>query len=186
MRVKVAAILCVLFLFSGCKNADAPLDKALALRNRLLDSNGCSFQATITADYGEKVYTFEMDCKTDKEGNLIFSVTEPDTIAGITGKMTAAGGAITFDEKVLAFQAMADGQISPVTAPWLFIKTLRSGYLNGCTAGENSFDISIDDSYEEDALHLNIRVENDLPVASEIFWQGRRVLTLVVENFAYL
>ncbi|MBQ5607614.1 MAG: hypothetical protein IIU86_01150 [Oscillospiraceae bacterium] len=186
MRVKVAAILCVLFLFSGCNNADAPLDKALALRNRILDSNGCSFRVNITADYVEKVYVFGMDCEADKEGNLTFSVTEPDTIAGITGKITTAGGAITFDDKVLAFKTMADGQITPVTAPWLFINTLRSGYLNGCTEGENSFEISIDDSYEEDALRLNIRVENDLPVFGEIFWQGRRLLTLTVEDFAYL
>ncbi len=186
MRAKVAAILCVVFLISGCKSSGDALDRALSLRNRLLDSDGCTFHAQITADYGEKIYTFGMDCKTDKEGNLKFSVTDPSTIAGITGKITTAGGAITFDDKVLAFQTMADGQVTPVTAPWLFIKTLRSGYLNGCTDGENGFEISIDDSYEEDALHLNILVENDLPVAGEIFWQGRRVLTLTVEEFTYM
>jgi len=33
---------------------------------------------------------------------------------------------------------------------------------------------------------LSIRVVNDLPVAGEIFWKGRRILTLLVEDFTYL
>lgn len=186
MRLKVVAIVCVILLLSGCKGANAPTDKALALRNRILDSNGCSFHAAVTADYGEKIHTFSMDCVTDKEGNLTFTVTEPITIAGITGKITAMGAGITFDDKVLAFQSIVDDQVTPVVAPWLFIKTLRSGYLRDCSDSENGYEITIDDSYAEDALRLNIRIQDDLPVAGEIFWKGRRVLTLLVETFTYL
>lgn len=186
MRGRLVAVLCVVILLAGCKNSGAPLDRALALRNKILDSNGCSFHTTVTADYGEKIYVFSMDCKTDKDGNLTFSVTEPATIAGITGKISSAGGAITFDDQVLAFQTMADGQITPVTAPWVFMNTLRSGYMKACTETDNGMEISIDDSYAEDALHLSIIAEDDVPVSAEIFWQGRRVLTLSVESFTYL
>jgi len=156
------------------------------LRNKLLDSNGCSFRAVITADYGEKVYEFSMDCATDKEGNLTFLVTEPATIAGISGKISEKGGAVTFDDKVLAFQTIADGQVTPVTAPWLFMKTLRSGYIKGCTQDESNFLISIDDSYAENDLRLNITVEKNLPASGEIFWKGRRVMTVLVDDFVYL
>ncbi len=186
MRLRLAAVLMVFVFLSGCSGGSAPLDRALSLRSKILSSNGCSFRAGITADYGDKVYTFSMDCQTDKEGNLTFSVIEPGTIAGITGKVSNRGGAITFDDKVLAFQTMADGQVTPVTGPWLFMKALRSGYINGCTDGEGKFQISIDDSYEENALRLNVWIENHLPVSAEIFWQGRRVLTLSVEDFTYL
>ncbi|MBQ8359465.1 MAG: hypothetical protein IJX37_06100 [Oscillospiraceae bacterium] len=162
------------------------MDRAISLRNKILSSDGCSFRATVTADYGEQIYVFAMDCKTDKAGNLTFTVTEPATIAGITGKITGTGGAITFDGQVLAFQTIADGQVTPVTAPWLFMKTLRSGYLKDTSAAENGFEISIDDSYEEDVFQLCIRTEGEIPVFGEIYWQGRRVLTLTVENFAFL
>ena len=87
---------------------------------------------------------------------------------------------------MLAFQTIADGQVTPVTAPWLLIKTLKSGYLRDCTDTENGYKISIDDSYEAEALRLQIYIEKDLPVSGEIFWKGRRVLTLTVENFKYL
>ena len=186
MRLLIASILCITVLLSGCSHANAPTDKALALRNRILDSNGCSFSATITADYGEKVYQFSMDCVSDSEGNLTFSVVEPTSIAGITGKITDSGAGITFDNKVLAFPTIADGQVTPVTAPWLLIKTLRSGFLRGCTTGEESYQIIIDDTYAEEALRLHIFVENGVPAESEIFWKERRILTVSVENFNYL
>lgn len=186
MRVKLISILCVVFIFAGCKNTNSPLENAMALREHVVKSNGCSFLSTVTADYGDKLYTFSMECRTDKEGNMAFTVTKPITLTGIAGKIDTAGGAITFDDKVLAFQTIADGQVTPVTAPWLLIKTLRSGYLRDCTDTENGYKISIDDSYETDALRLVIYVEENLPVAGEIFWKGRRVLTLTVESFTYL
>lgn len=186
MRVKFVSLICVVFILTGCKNANSFMENTVSLRESITKSNGCSFSATITADYGEKLYAFSMDCQTDKDGNMSFAVMEPATLAGITGRIDASGGAITFDDKVLAFQAIADGQITPVTAPWLLIKSLRSGYLRDCTDTENGYLISIDDSYAEDALRLNIYVQKNLPVSGEIFWKGRRVLTLTVDNFTYL
>lgn len=186
MRWKALKVLCVVFILCGCKKANGPLDNAINLRNRILQSNGCSFSAEVTADYGEKLYAFSMNCICDKEGNLAFSVTKPETIAGITGKVSATGGALTFDDKVLAFQTIADGQITPVTAPWLMLKTLRGGYINGCTSENDGYWISVDDSYQEDALRLNILINNDVPVKGEIFWKGRRVMSVDVENFTYL
>ena len=66
------------------------------------------------------------------------------------------------------------------------MKALRSGYMNGCTAENDGFWIYVNDSYQEDALRLNVFVKNNLPVNGEIFWQGRRVMSVVVENFTYL
>ena len=186
MRIRLAAVACIFVLLSGCKGAEESLQRAMALRSRVLNGNGCSFSATVTADYGEQIYVFKMDCQTDREGNLTFSVTEPATIAGITGKITGTGGAITFDDKVLAFQTIADGQVTPVTAPWLFIKTLRSGYLKDTTAADEGFTITIDDSYEEESFQLRIHTKGDLPTFAELFWQGRRILTLNVEDFTIL
>lgn len=186
MRVRLAAILCVLLILTGCSRGDGAIDDVISLRNKLLRSNGCSFRTTVNADYGDRVYVFTMDCEADKEGNLTFTVTEPATIAGINGKINGTGGAITFDDQVLAFQTIADGQVTPVTAPWLLIKTLRGGYLKDCAAVNGGLAISIDDSYKEESFHLSIVTKEDQPTSAEIFWQGRRVLTLSVENFTFL
>ena len=186
MRVKLAAILCVAIILCGCKNSSDSLKEGMALRREILESSGCSFHSTITADYGEKVYVFQMDCKTDKEGTLQFEVTAPATISGITGNVDNEGGAITFDDKVLAFQTLADGQVTPATAPWLMMKTLRSGYIRDAVATENGFEVSIDDTYKEDALRLVIGIVDNKPATAEIYWQSRRILTVTVEDFVFL
>lgn len=186
MRAVTAILLCVVLFMTGCANPNAPIDNALKLRNEIESANGCAFAATVTADYGENVYVFSMDCTTDKEGNLSFTVTAPDTISGITGKISAGGGTLTFDDKVLAFQTMADGVVTPVTAPWILMKTLKSGYLKSCAENDTGFEISADDSYAEGSLHLNIAAKDNLPSSAEIFWNGRRILTVSVENFRYL
>ena len=44
--------------------------------------------------------------------------------------------------------------------------------------------LTIDDSYEEDALTLDIWLNGqDIPIRAEILYDGRRILTLEIENF---
>ena len=186
MRSVIVIFTCFIILLTGCSNVNAPIDKAISLRNQIECSNGCAFLATVTADYGDELYAFSMDCVTDKEGNLAFTVITPDTISGITGRISAKGGELVFDNNVLGFQTMADGMLTPVVAPWIFIRTLKSGYLKGCAEIDTGFEILADDSYADGALHLCIVVEESLPKIAEIFWNGRRILTISVENFRYL
>lgn len=183
-------LLCLLILISilcGCRNGKEELEGALALRQRLLNSDGCAFSAEITADYGEELYQFTVDCHGDKQGNLAFSVVAPESIAGITGKITELGGSLTFDDVVLAFPPMADGQFTPAAAPWIFLKTLRSGYIVSSTSEGSLTYLQIDDSYSNEALHLDIWLnEEQNPVRGEILWQGRRILSLSVKDFKIL
>lgn len=184
---KGLALLMTAVLLTGCFGANSGLDRAMTLRAKLLAAGGCCFDVTVTADYGDKVYTFGMYCQTDNAGNLTFQVTEPESIAGITGTVSDTGGKLTFDDNALAFDLLADGQVTPVSAPWLLVHTLRSGYLTACTAEGEGLRVSIDDSYADDALHLDIWLDGeDLPTEAEIQWQGRRILSLQVRNFGYL
>lgn len=181
---RIVAALCLLVLLTGCTGSDEALDRAMAMRAKLLACETCSFDAQITADYGDKTYTFAMNCVADSQGAVTFTVTEPQTIAGITGTVSAAGGKLTFDGQALSFQLMADGLITPVTGPWILLKTLRSGYLTSCGAEGENLRLAIDDSYADDALHLDIWLgQDDLPIRGEILWQGRRLVSIDVKNF---
>ena len=121
MRVFVSA-LCIVFFLVGCGNRNEPLNHAMELRNKFQSSNGCKFNAEISADYGDKIYQFLMECQVDKNGDLTFCVKEPVSISGITGVIRNEKGSIVFDDRVLGFQTIADEQITPVTAPWIMIK----------------------------------------------------------------
>ena len=185
MKRFVAAVLFVFFL-TGCKDSNASLERGLALRERMQQA-GCSFTAKVTADYGDKLYCFTMQCTSDTAGTVTFRVTEPESISGISGSISGTGGCLTFDETVLAFDLLADGELSPVSAPWLLVKTLRGGYLRACTKKAENLCLVVDDSYEEDALQLDILLNSDdLPQQAEILWQGRRVLSITVEDFVFV
>ena len=180
-------ILLLIGMLTGCGSSRTGIERALCLRESLLKGKGCTFIAVVTADYGDKLYTFTMKNTVDTNGDLTFEVVSPDTIAGITGKIENEKGALTFDKEVLAFSLLTDDQISPVSAPWLFIKTLRSGYIHGCESLESGMRIQIDDSYDDDALQLDIWTDSsDIPIRGEILFRGRRIITLDVENFTIL
>ena len=179
---RIALVLAALLL-CGCAADDGQLDRAMNLRAQMV-AKEVSFDARIVADYGDKTYEFAMQCRADTDGTLNFSVTEPETIAGISGSVSAAGGKLTFEDTALAFELMADGQLSPVSAPWVLVRTLRSGYLNSCCMEEGMLRVSIDDSYDDDPLHLEIWMdEQDVPKEAEVYWQGRRLLSISVSNF---
>ena len=109
---------------------------------------------------------------------------KPESIAFISGKLDGRDGALTFEETALYFPMLADNQLSPISAPWLLVKTLRGGCLTSAgTAGEYTR-LSIDDSYADDALHLDIWLDKqNAPIKAEILFRERKILSLDVKNF---
>lgn len=176
-------ILCVCLLVMGlfgCAGDGGEMEQAMCLRSAVLQAQSCSFSLQMVADYGDMTYEFSMDCVADSMGNVHFTVTAPETIAGITGNLTADGGNLTFDDTVLYIPMLTDDQITPVSAPWLLMKTLRSGCITSCADGR----VTIDDSYADDALKLDIFLdEGGMPKTVEIYWKNRRILVLTVTSF---
>lgn len=179
------AFLLVICVLSGCSQENDQLKQATELRNSILTSGSCSFEAVITADYGDVIYTFQMGCNADRDGNLSFSVTDPETIAGITGQISKDNAALTFDDKILGFPMLTDGQLAPVSAPWIFYNALRSGYMTGCSSTNEGLCLYIDDSFEELPLHLEIYTDSKLqPIHADFFWNQQRILSADIRNFS--
>ena len=100
---RILPLLLPVLLLCGCNGADAEMERAMTLRSKML-ARGVSFETVITADYGDKLHSFSVSCVADEQGNLTFTVLQPEVIAGITGKITAAGGKLTFDDAASAFR----------------------------------------------------------------------------------
>ena len=181
------ALIVSLLILSGCGGNTADLDGVLALRSRLLNAAGCSFGAAVHADYGKDIHSFTLECKADEKGKVEFSVKEPTSISGISGTVSAEGGKLTFDDQALAFELLADGQLSPISAPWVLMKALRGGYIDACGMDGELMMATLNDSYADDALRVDVWLRSDgMPVGAEIYWQGRRILSIEVKNFQLL
>ena len=186
--MKKCAIFCLLLLvLSGCSAVPDEMEAGLQLRSRLLQASECTFSASITADYGDQLHTFSMNCNADAKGNLRFTITDPQTISGISGSLSGDGGQLVFEDTALHFPLLAEQQLSPISAPWILMKTLRSGYLTSGSTENGCVRLSVDDSYEEDPLRLDILLdENRLPKQADILYQGRRILSVAITNLRIL
>lgn len=180
---RMLLLLWVCILLCGCQASDKSMDNALQLRAALSGAE-CSFDANITADYEDYLYTFTLQCQYDPQGVLTFTVKSPETIAGISGRISPEGGKLEFDDTALAFHLLADEQLSPVSGPYIMLKALTGGYITSAGADGEYTRVTVNDSYAEDALVLDVWLdEKNIPVQAEILWKNRRILTIRVENF---
>ena len=180
---RLMSILLWVALLSGCAR-EGDLEDVLSLRSQLLASP-CSFDTRITADYGDMVYLFSLHCDASPDGSVRFQVTSPESIVGIGGSLSADGGKLTFDDTALAFGLLADGQISPVGAPYVLMKALLGGYVTTYGKDGDTMCVTIRDSYADDALTVDLWLkEQTYPIRAEILYDGRRILTMELENFA--
>ena len=183
---RIISVLLVVILLCGCDSNENCMLRGMDLREKLLGQS-CSFVAQVTADYGDRTYTFRVGCTADSNGDVSFIVIAPESISGIGGTIKADSGFLTFEDAVLAFPLLADGEVSPVSAPWLIIKSLRSGYLSSAGLDGELLQLILNDSYESDALQVDVWLnEDDLPKQADILWQGRRVLSVEIEDFAFV
>lgn len=183
---RIVAVLVVLLGLTGCRETEEQLTQFMELRVKLLSCESYCFEMDVTADYGQELQSFSMSCSADPEEGVSFTVTKPGSIEGISGTLSNDGGKLTFDEEALAFELLAEGQVTPVSAPWILAKTLQGGYVTSCTMEGELLRVSIDDSYQEDALHLDVWLEDDLPVRADVLYRERRILSLEVKDFVIL
>lgn len=185
-RRMLCILLVTVLIFSGCSlQGGSLMEEALSFRARVL--GGCSFLAKITADYGEQVYIFSLSCRVDQEGTLLFTVTAPDTISGITGKVDGIGGQLTFDDVVLPFSPLAEGRLSPVASAYTAAQSWRTGYIATCGKEDNSLVISVNTTYEENPLVADtwINRENGVPLCTELCYNGRKLLSMSFTDFQF-
>lgn len=180
---RIWAVLAVMIFLGGC-SGNQEIEEALDIRSHLLSASEVTFHCQVSADYIDTLEVFTLDCSAGSDGTVEFTVAEPESIRGITGTVSAEEGALTFDDTVLAFPLMADDRLSPVSAPWLLLNTLKHGYITSSGEEGELLHLTIDDSYADDALTLEVWCGGDgIPIAAEIGWQGRRVVSMTVESW---
>ena len=180
------AICIILVMLCGCAQNGKPIDRAMSLRQSVLMGNGCSFLVMLTADYQDICYEFTMKCDADGQGNVHFEVTSPDSINGIKGRISEGSGQLTFDDQALLFSMMADGQISPVCGPWIFLKALRNGYIDSCAQDDDGLLIRFSDTIADNVVRINVLTSDNIPVFAEIIYDEKRILSMQIENFCVL
>ena len=108
---------------------------ALTIRGEYLAMTSCAAQAVVTADYGQRVYRYELSAAVNGEEALL-TLTAPETVAGLTARIAEDEGWLEYDGAILETGELAPGGLTPwgPSPPWL--ETARSGYLDTCVLEE--------------------------------------------------
>ena len=174
----------LLIFLVGCGAQDPAMEAALELRSRCLAAQQVRFRAGIRADYIDRTESFTLDCTCNADGTVTFQVLEPADIAGIGGTVSGTEGTVGFDGTVLAFPLMAEGRLSPVSGPWVLMQAICSGNILAAGQAGELVHLTVDDSYGYNALTVDVWLEDGAVREAEIAWEGRRCLTMTVEDFS--
>lgn len=187
--VWIALLLCACGVKGGGLGVSEAEELALTIRGQYLAVQEWSAVCQVTADYGQRVYEFEMAVTALGE-ECTALLTGPETVAGISVTQVQGGSQLALDDLILETGALGDS-LTPVTAPALLVETARSGFMDLCALEEQG---------EETALRIDCRSPESSPgkgqeitlwiqpdtgaiLRGEISQDGYRVLVCVFSEF---
>ncbi len=189
MRLKLAAVLTILLcLLSACGSKEtASLQAPMDFRTQLLEAGACTFQAEITADYGDSIYVFTVDCECLTDGTATVTVSEPQSIAGITAKITAGGDELVFDDMAVAFEPLANGNAAPVCAPSIAVDAWTNAYIRAAGQEGEWLRVTYERGYDAEQLIVDCWYdEKNIPICAEICYNDQTVLKLDISQFSFV
>ena len=99
---------------------------ALTIRGEYLAMTSCAAQAVVTADYGQRVYRYELSAAVNGE-EALFTLTAPETVAGLTARIEEDEGWLEYDGAILETGELAPGGLTPMGAiPALLEKQVQT------------------------------------------------------------
>ena len=120
-------------LLSGCADGGAQqaLDTALTIRSTFLNDPQCAFRASLSADYGQRVYDFELDVTRNAE-ETVLTVISPELVAGITARLREETGFLEYDGLCLETGPLTSDGMSPLSAVPAMFDAIRGAYILTC------------------------------------------------------
>lgn len=190
-------VLCVLMtgllLLSACgaEGGVSPEEElALTIRGEYLAMAGCTAQLSVTADYGQRVYEFDMDAAVTGE-ETVLTLTAPDTVAGIAARVTGETGALEYDGLILDTGELGPDGLSPMSAFPALLTAAKSGFLTACAMEEREGEellrvtCGAPDAAPGEGVEtvLWFRPDTHELAGGEIWAEGLRVICCQCKNF---
>ena len=182
---RILSLCLICFILTGCKGEENLLERGITFRSELVASGGCRFRAHITADYGQEVQNFTLDCESDGDGIVTFCVVEPETISDITGTMEGEKGIVTYDGLQLVYPLLVYERLSPVSAPALIVRCWLKEFILSAGYDGTLYRITYEKKIQEKDLLIDTYFEKDIPISAELCYNGYRILNVQITDFSF-
>ncbi len=145
MRKCLVCVLMTTLLLAGCGKAGVSEaeELALAIRGEYLAMDGCAARAAITADYGQRVYQYELAVAVSGEETAL-TLSAPETVAGLTARMTGGENLLEFDGVCVETGPLDENGLTPVSAVPALLEAAKSGYITACALEEDGAVLRVD------------------------------------------
>lgn len=125
-------------LLTGCTGGGSSTKGKLeAAQSVYRTMSGCTAQAEITADYGQRVYGYTVDL-TVKGGSGVMTVKEPENLAGTVLTWSDGETRLAFDGAELDTGALSDSGLSPADAMPTILTACQGGEIVDCCMEEQA------------------------------------------------
>ncbi len=145
MRKRLLCVLMTTLLLAGCGAAEVSEAEELALtiRGEYLAMDSCAVQAAITADYGQRVYQYELAAAVNGEETLL-TLSAPETVAGLTARIAGEDSRLEFDGLSVETGPLDGNGLTPVSSVSALLEAARSGYITACALEEDGALLRVD------------------------------------------
>lgn len=145
MRKRLICVLMTTLLLAGCgrRGGNEGEELALTIRGEYLAMDGCAARAAVTADYGQRVYRYEMAVAVSG-GETLLTLSAPETVAGLTARVSGEENLLEFDGLSVETGPLDGDGLTPVSAVPALLEAARSGYITACALEEDGTVLRVD------------------------------------------
>ncbi|MCD8190527.1 MAG: hypothetical protein LUD78_09970 [Clostridiales bacterium] len=169
----------------GCGGAAKPEDAVREMRSLYQNAESVSGVADITADYGERVYTYTAAVEGSVSAGTL-TVQAPENIAGTVLQWAEDATSLSYEETTLETGALSDSGLSPADAMPTILAACRAGVLAECAWEEDGGVLYAElENPEDESVTVScwFDAESYVLQRSELAEEGTTVLTLVFSDF---
>lgn len=116
----------------GAEGGNRAEQLALDIRGEYLEMGGCTASLELTADYGQRVYTYGIGLNYASEGETTLTITAPENIAGVTARILEGETALEYDGMRVETGPLDDSGMSPVDAVPVLMDYVQEGFIAEC------------------------------------------------------
>ena len=164
---------------------------ALTIRGEYLSAGGCTAQAEITADYGQRVYTYTVQLDVEGEETAL-TVTAPEMVAGVRARCAGGESWLEYDGAVLETGPLTPDGLSPLGGAAALWEAARSGFMDSCTMERLDQTETLRVLCRSPELEAGEGLETTLwfdadshaLLRGELAWEGRTVIPCILSGFA--
>lgn len=186
-KVLLLWAVCLLLPLAGCqKGQESQVQQALEFRTALLEAAACRYHAGVTADFGDRVCAFDLDCAyAPGDNTATLRVAAPELLEGISASVDGETAQVTFDGTSLELGTMAGGHVAPMQLPQLLGSAWAYGYVESQAEEDEGWLVTYRTGYDSGELLIYTRFDESLsPRQAEVYWEDACVLTAEIRDYA--